>query len=418
MPMHSRRRFLAAVSASGLSVAAGCLSSDSEPDSHPISEPISSWPTFHGSRYNTGYTGGADMADSKPSTKWTYDADGAFWGSPIIADGRVYIGSADNAVYALDAETGSEEWSFSAEHRIEATPAYSDGTVYVGSYDKSLYAIDAATGEEQWSRTFDGLIRGSATVWDGDVFVGVGCHNLACAWYANESDVSESGWLYSLDAESGETNWTHEVGNEVVSSPAVTDETVYVGASDGQLYALDPTEGDVDWSYETEDMIWSSPAVAYGSVYITDWNGNVHAVDADAGEQEWLADTAGQYISGSVAVDEEAVYVGHTPYNTLDDPTTNYAKIFRFDQETGEEAWSFETPSSEIGSSPVVTDDHLYVGSHRQTDGGDVGLHALTTDGEEAWFMEIGGRGVGSSPALVDGVLYFGGTDGTVYALE
>lgn len=421
MTNRNRRQFLAAVSASVVTAAAGCqqpLGSTSR--NHPVSEPVSSWPTFRGDTQNTGYTGTDSGLGADPTVSWTYEANGAFWGSPAVADGTVYIGSADNTLYAVDAGTGDVSWTFAADHRIEATPAYDDGTVYVGSYDKHLYAVDAETGDERWSRSFDGLIRGSPTPRNGSVLVGVGCHNLACAWYAEEAEVPENGWIYSLDADSGETNWRVEVGAEVVSTPAVTDDAAYVGASDGTLYALDPTSGEELWTYETRDMIWSSPAVAFGTAFVTDWNGNVHAVDAETGEETWFADTAGQYISGSVAVDEEAVYIGHTPYNTLDDPTTNYAKVFRFDRRTGEEEWSFETSALEIGSSPVVTSDRIYVGSHRQTEGGGstVGMHALTTDGDEEWFMEIGGRGVGSSPALVDGTLYFGGTDATLYALE
>lgn len=421
MANHTRRQFLTAASTSALAFAAGCqqpLASTSQ--DHPVSEPITSWPTFRGGRHNTGYTGDDAGPATVPSTTWTYETDGSLWGSPVVADETVYIGSADNRLYALDAETGDEAWTFSADHRIEATPAYSDETVYVGSYDRHLYAIDGDSGTERWSRLFDGLIRGSPTPWNESVIVGVGCHNLACAWYADEAEVPETGWIYSLDANTGETNWRIEVGDEVVSTPAVTDGAVYIGASDGTLYALDPESGDEQWTYGTRDMIWSSPAVAFETVYIADWNGNVHAVDAETGEETWFADTAGQYISGSVAVDEEAVYVGHTPYNTLDDPNTNHAKVFRFDRQTGEEMWAFETSALEVGSSPVVTTDRLYVGTHRQTEDGSsaVGVYALTMDGEEKWFLEIDGRGVGSSPALVDDRLYFAGTDAVVYAIE
>jgi outer membrane protein assembly factor BamB len=421
MTNRKRRQFLAAVSASAVTATAGCQRSwRSASQSHPVSEPIGSWPTFRGEQHNTGYTGGESGVGAEPTVAWTYEADGPFWGSPAVADGTVFIGSADNALYAVDAESGEEEWSFSSDHRIEATPAYADGTVYVGSYDKHLYAVDAETGEERWSRSFNGLIRGSPTPWNGSILVGIGCHNLACAWYADDADVPENGWIYSLDAASGETEWRVEIGTEVVSTPAVTDGAMYVGASDGVMYALDPTSGDERWTYETRDMIWSSPAVAYGTVFFADWNGNVHAVDAETGEETWLADTAGRYISGSVAVSGDAVYVGHTPYNSLDDPTTNYAKVFRFDRETGEKVWDYETTSLEVGSSPVVTSDRLYVGSHRQTEGGSstAGMHALTLDGEQEWFLDVPGRGVGSSPALVDGTLYFGGTDSTVYAVE
>jgi outer membrane protein assembly factor BamB len=160
--------------------------------------------------------------------------------------------------------------------------------------------------------------------------------------------------------------------------------------------------------------------VAYGTVFVADWAGDVHAVDADSGDRVWQADPGGQYVTGSVAVDDAAVYVGNTARNPIDDPTTNYAKMFRFDRTDGEIEWEFETTATEIGSSPVVTDGSLYFGTHRQTadSGPTVGVYGLTTDGREEWFREFGGRGVGSSPALLEGTLYFGGTDGSVYALE
>lgn len=421
MTRTDRRGFLAAISASALAVGAGCTApsaGQSDEGTHPVADSVTEWPSFRGDRYNTGYAKGVEGPGSEPSVAWRVEADGPFWGSPVVAEGTVYVGSTDSAVYALDAESGEERWTFETDHRIEGAPAYDDGTVYVGSYDMHLYALDAATGEERWSRDLGGLIRGSPTVRDGTVLLGVGCYNLACSWYAEEAEVSENGWLYALDAGSGETAWRHDVGDEVVSTPAVGDGTVYVGASDATLYALEIGSGDVEWTYDAEDMIWSSPALAFGTVFVADWNGLVYAVDAASGDSEWTADTIGNYISGSVAVDEEAVYVGHTPYNTLDDPLTHHGEVFKFDRKTGTERWSFETAALEVGSSPLVTDDRLYVGTHGQTERDDLGVYTISTDGVEEWFLEVGGRGVGSSPALADGTLYFSGTDGWMYAVE
>lgn len=121
-----------------------------------------------------------------------------------------------------------------------------------------------------------------------------------------------------------------------MSTPAVGD-AVYVGASDATLYALERRSEAERGTYEIDDMIWSSPALAFGTVFFADWNGLIHAVDPALGQSEWTADTIGNYISGSVAVDEEAVYVGHTPYNTLDDPNTHYGELFKFDRETDDE---------------------------------------------------------------------------------
>ncbi|WP_225335362.1 outer membrane protein assembly factor BamB family protein [Halomicrobium urmianum] len=414
-----RRRFLAAVAASAVPLASGCTAPTAEQsDGHPIADPVTEWPTFRGSRFNTGYARGVEPTGPEPTVAWTYEASGPFWGSPVVAEDAVFIGGTDGALYALDAETGDRQWAFATDHRVEGAPAYADGTVYVGSYDTRVYAVDAASGEERWNRALGGLIRGSPTVRDDTVFIGVGCHNLACSWYADEADVTQDGWVYALDAASGETRWKYPVGDEVVSTPAVDEGTVYVGASDATMYALAADTGDVEWTYDVNDMIWSSPALAFGTLFFADWNGRVHAVDADSGEEEWTADPLANYISGSVAVDEEGVYVGHTPYNSLDDPQTHYGKMFKFDRRTGAELWSFETTALEIGSSPVVTEERLYFGTHGQTERDGLGVYALSTSGEEEWFLEVGARGVGSSPALIDGTLYFGGTDGSVYAVE
>ena len=414
-----RRRFLKAVTASSVAAVAGCQGRHPRADAdHPVTGTVTSWSGFRGDRHNTGFARGVAATSDDPTVAWTYEADGPFWGSPSVVDGTVYVGSTDHSVYALDAETGDERWSYATDNRVEATPAVADDTVYVGSYDMHVYAIDAATGEQRWARDLGGLVRGSPTVGDGTVYVGVGCHNLACAPFAEEAGVTGVGGIYALDADSGETTWRYDVSDEVVSTPATDGERVYVGASDETLYALNADSGEPEWTYEVGDMIWSSPALAFGTVYFGDWDGLVHAVDATTGEEQWYADVVAHYISGSVAVDEETVYVGDTPLNSLDDPSPNYGTMMGLDRTTGEELWAFETPAFEIGSSPVVSEDRLYFGTHGQTGSEDVGVYGLSTDGDEQWYMEIGGRGVGSSPVLLDGTLYFSATDGRVYAVE
>ncbi len=411
----NRRPFLRAAAGSVLALGAGCSVPASTGGDGPDVRTESGWAEFRGDRYNTGYADGETDIE-EPTVRWTFEADGGFWGSPIVADGTVYSGCADNSLYAVDADTGEEEWSFQADHRIESTPQYADGTVFVGSYDQHVYAIDAATGEVQWDVETDGLIRGSPKVADGTVYIGVGCHNLACEWYAKET--SDTGWLYALDAATGETQWHRELGTEVVSTPAVGERDLFIGSSDGYLYALDRSSGEQQWRYRTRQWIWSSPTLAFGTVLFTDWDSEVHAVDAATGEREWTYDSFGSYISGSTAVDEEAVYFGHTPANAPPDPTRSNAEVFALERRSGDELWTHTTDALEIGSSPVITDDAVYIGSHSQKDEAGTGVYALTKEGSRQWFFEVRQRGVGTSPALVDGRLYFGGADGRLYALE
>ena len=69
---------------------------------------------------------------------------------PAIANGVVYIGSRDNQIHALDAESREEVWTYATNGYIDATPAISDGVLYVTSDDGYVYAFtNQEDGESQ-----------------------------------------------------------------------------------------------------------------------------------------------------------------------------------------------------------------------------------------------------------------------------
>jgi outer membrane protein assembly factor BamB len=61
--------------------------------------------------------------------------------SPVVAGGRVYIGSSDGKLYMLDAATGTKQAEFEAGDAITASPAIAAGRVVVGSVDGHLYCL-------------------------------------------------------------------------------------------------------------------------------------------------------------------------------------------------------------------------------------------------------------------------------------
>jgi len=61
--------------------------------------------------------------------------------SPVVAAGRVYIGSNDGKLYVLDAATGRKISEFDAGAGLSASPAIADGKVVIGSQDGTLYAL-------------------------------------------------------------------------------------------------------------------------------------------------------------------------------------------------------------------------------------------------------------------------------------
>ena len=76
------------------------------------------------------------------SLRWSTLLDGVVQGSPIIANGVVYVNSR-NSLFALDASTGAILWRAGVYTNGFASPAVSDGIVFIGSTDGNLYAFSA-----------------------------------------------------------------------------------------------------------------------------------------------------------------------------------------------------------------------------------------------------------------------------------
>ena len=85
---------------------------------------------------------------------------------------KVYVGSFDHKIYALNSSTGDEIWTFNTAGEVYSSPAVFNGVVYVGSFDHLIYALNASTGIQLWNFTTGGAIFSSPTVADGTLFFG------------------------------------------------------------------------------------------------------------------------------------------------------------------------------------------------------------------------------------------------------
>jgi len=106
--------------------------------------------------------------------------------SPALVDGTLYVsghpgegnrswspdGRSGLQAIALDAATGDVEWTFTPETFIRGSPVVADGVVYVPSRNW-LYAIDADSGDLRWRQPFEWAVSTPAVA-DGRVLASVG----------------------------------------------------------------------------------------------------------------------------------------------------------------------------------------------------------------------------------------------------
>ena len=132
--------------------------------------------------------------------------------TPIVVDGVMYFSTAWSKVFALNAASGALLWSYDPEvprewganaccDVVNRGVAAWEGKIYVGTLDGRLIALDAATGKMVWSQlTIDPhwryTITGAPRIVKGKVVIGNG-----------GAEYGVRGYVSAYDARSGKLVW-------------------------------------------------------------------------------------------------------------------------------------------------------------------------------------------------------------------
>jgi len=229
--------------------------------SHASAQSSGSWP-LHGHDLGGQRYSALTAIDTTTVTrlvpKWTYHSGvtATFQSTPIVVDGVMYVSLPFSGVAALDATSGRELWKYQHASRSEKLccgpanrgVAVAGGKVYLGTVDGRLVALDAKTGATLWDVAVadyqgateavtqlkqDSLSRLSTIgttgvgvaaaplVYDGKVFVGIagvgyGLHlahgqavGLAVIGVAGE--YGRPGLMAAFDAETGRPIWRFDI---------------------------------------------------------------------------------------------------------------------------------------------------------------------------------------------------------------
>jgi outer membrane protein assembly factor BamB len=366
------------------------------------------WSMFGRDLMRSGSTGpSGKIPEGTP--KWIFATGGPVHSSPAVSDGTVYIGSRDNYVYAIDAETGLENWKFKTESWVQSSPVVAEGVVYVGSNDSKIYALDAVTGEKLWDFEAKYAVRSSPAVSNGMLYFG-----------------SDDYYIYALNLETGEEAWRFKTDHYIQSSPVVVGGIVYVGSVDGFLYAINANNGKLRLKYDSRSMVIASPVVVDGTVYFMNTQGWVYAIDAAA--KNWPFEHKALYYWNALYLYGVAPrppapsgFIWVRGLMGRSNSSLSYSdgvlfmgvenRIVSLDTENQTQLWEFVT-SGRITSSPAIEDGVVYFGS------GDGNFYAVkAADGTELWKAATGDE-ITSSPAIDHGVVYIGSHDGNLYAFE
>jgi len=269
---------------------------------------------FGGSKLNVG-----NVKNLRPEYSFQTEVRESMETAPIVVDGVMYMTTAFNHVYALDAVTGKEFWHY--KHKMGQITTFccgpnnrgvaiEGGKVFMGTLDAKLIALDAKSGKVLWETEIADPEKGysetmSPTVVDGKVLIGT-----------NGGEYGIRGFVKAFDSNTGKLVWTFntipEKGHEGVWA-----ETDLTGRNMHRDIASEKAQLARDSSfYQTlGGGVWMNPAVdlktrtiffvvgnpspdLFGAERPGDnlYTDSLVAVSLDTGEYKWHS----QYIAHDV----------------------------------------------------------------------------------------------------------------------
>lgn len=284
-------------------------------------------------------------------------------GAPELdpAHRRVFVGSSDRGLYALDAADMTTLWRFETAGAVQSEPYYDprEDVVYFGSNDGALYKLRASDGQMLWRFSSNAEITRRVILHRDTVFV------------MNANDT-----LVAVDPKTGKLKWYRHrqpaAGLEIsgYAGPAVLDDMVFAAFSDGIVMAYKVSDGAEAWlspvdtvaSAEQgggeEDLRYldvdTTPIIARVGdadlIFLASYEGGVFAYDALSGTQAWRNDAA-------IGVTELTLFEGPgKPRPGETEPRMNRVLVassgltglWGLDLDKGAELWRRDLPSGGV----------------------------------------------------------------------
>lgn len=145
----------------------------------------------------------------------------AAWG------GTLYGVNYANQLLACEAQAAKPAWVLdNDDSQFLTSTGLDEARVYVGSRDKSLHAVDRLSGKPVWQFKTGGRVESAPLVFDDAVVFG-----------------SSDGRLYALDKHDGREIWRLDLGENLASAPAFAAGRIVIGGGEGTLFVIRGGDG-------------------------------------------------------------------------------------------------------------------------------------------------------------------------------
>jgi outer membrane protein assembly factor BamB len=394
------------------------------------------WPMYRNNPLHTGVA--ADTLPPPLALKWKQTFGGAVHSSPAVVGSRLYVGSGDGNLYAIDTATGNIIWTFN-------DPVAGVGTTLAWDSSPAVATISGRTVIFAGNDNFKFYaVRDDGTtpfkLWDtAALAIGVAVKSSPALANVAGTDIvifgTEGAGVYALVASTGALypGWVLDpiLGGLTFDSPAIFGSTFFIGSTAGNLYGINVATGtQLFLPQALGGPVRSSPAVANvvvanvptDLVFVGSQTSNqMNARVAATGAFQWTFPTGGA-VSSSPAV----ASIPNPPGPCAPGPTLAVifgsadGNVYAVRASDAKLCWTFpSTGLVPFDSSPTVSGQTVYIGS------ADDNMYAIDINtGLWQWSFPatspIGSNVVAPNPVVSGSTLYFGtnGPENRLYAFQ
>jgi outer membrane protein assembly factor BamB len=216
----------------------------------------------------------------------------------IVTGDTLYFGTDHGVLYALNTADGTTRWTYESTHDGFGSLTFANNTILgpVGpAADPAFVAVDATSGAERWEITSASAPYTAGAVTDGNVILGT---NL--------------GEVISVAQTDGQVNWTFATGSgvPVQTAPAIVGDEIYVADTDGWLYALDAATGQEMWRVQLDGGSSYGLAITGGVIYVGTWTGSLYALGDEGTEIPAATPVAGPALPADTSPEASPAAAG------------------------------------------------------------------------------------------------------------
>ncbi|MEQ1975918.1 outer membrane protein assembly factor BamB [Xenorhabdus sp. SGI240] len=326
--------------------------------------------------------------------------------SPTWQGSTAYVADRHGVVKAFDIDSGKEIWATDLSEKAgllsSRLPALLSGgltvsgdRLYVGTEQAKVIALDTTNGKVEWESTVAGEALSRPVVSDGFVLIHTGNGMLQAL---NETDGSIA-WSVNMD--------TPSLSVRGESAPAIAYGAAIVGGDNGRISAVLLSEGQLIWQQRISQVTGSteidrlndvdmSPVISDNVIYAIAYNGNLVAMDMRSGQIIWKRDLGS--VHDMVVTDSNIFIVDQ------DD------RILSLRKSDGVTLWSQNDLMHRNLTAPEMYNGYLVVGDAEGH------LHWLNmADGKFVAQNKVDSSGLLSRPVVASDKLMLQAKDGTVY---